>query len=173
MDLQSSRQSIMRVNRQRQLSTPRSRRPPLSCAPCRRRKVKCDRRQPCNQCISHNMADLCYYQNKERNRVSSHLPPRAATQISSSPDTALPPTHLESHSNHPIAATDVYPGRKATTPPDYAASSSAQSLTRTIQSLTNSSFHGSNRGTRHFGRSHWALTMDMARRIMRWSGRHC
>lgn len=133
-NLQSSRQSIMRVNRQREPSTTRSRRPPLSCAPCRRRKVKCDRRQPCNQCISHNMADLCYYQDKERSRVSSHLPPRPVSHISNSPLSQSKPL---------TAATNSDSGRKVTMSPDCVASGSADSRTRTIQSLTHSSFRGS------------------------------
>ncbi|GEQ69060.1 hypothetical protein JCM33374_g2731 [Metschnikowia sp. JCM 33374] len=33
----------------------------LSCAQCKRRKVKCDRKLPCSSCIKHNVADKCGY----------------------------------------------------------------------------------------------------------------
>ncbi|KAH0494420.1 hypothetical protein TgHK011_001040 [Trichoderma gracile] len=36
------------------------RRPPLSCEQCRRRKVRCDRTQPCNKCVESN-APSCTY----------------------------------------------------------------------------------------------------------------
>ncbi|OPB42515.1 Zn2Cys6 transcriptional regulator [Trichoderma guizhouense] len=36
------------------------RRPPLSCEQCRRRKIRCDRTQPCNKCIESN-APSCTY----------------------------------------------------------------------------------------------------------------
>ncbi|PTB67591.1 N-terminal binuclear Zn cluster-containing/DNA binding domain-containing protein [Trichoderma citrinoviride] len=36
------------------------RRPPLSCEQCRRRKVRCDRSQPCNKCVESN-APSCTY----------------------------------------------------------------------------------------------------------------
>jgi hypothetical protein len=40
------------VNERYAVETPRKRRrPPLSCTECRRRKVKCDRKQPCSHCI--------------------------------------------------------------------------------------------------------------------------
>ena len=37
------------------------RRPALSCIQCRRRKVKCDRNEPCNQCKSSRKAHNCSY----------------------------------------------------------------------------------------------------------------
>lgn len=33
----------------------------LSCAPCRNSKLKCDREQPCSQCIKKGRAELCAY----------------------------------------------------------------------------------------------------------------
>ncbi|UKZ54652.1 hypothetical protein TrVGV298_008464 [Trichoderma virens] len=36
------------------------RRPPLSCEQCRRRKIRCDRTQPCNKCVESN-APSCTY----------------------------------------------------------------------------------------------------------------
>ncbi|KAH7028931.1 uncharacterized protein B0I36DRAFT_384554 [Microdochium trichocladiopsis] len=36
-----------------------SQRPSRSCSACKRRKVKCDQRQPCGPCINHGVADRC------------------------------------------------------------------------------------------------------------------
>ncbi|CCE85939.1 Piso0_005581 [Millerozyma farinosa CBS 7064] len=36
-------------------------RPTLSCNVCKRRKVKCDRKQPCTSCIKYNVTSMCQY----------------------------------------------------------------------------------------------------------------
>ncbi|PGH09784.1 hypothetical protein GX51_00468 [Blastomyces parvus] len=36
---------------------------PLSCGPCRTRKLKCNRQQPCHNCISRGHDDLCVFAN--------------------------------------------------------------------------------------------------------------
>ncbi|EED17979.1 conserved hypothetical protein [Talaromyces stipitatus ATCC 10500] len=36
-------------------------RPQLSCTPCKRRKLKCDRARPCDNCIKRREADTCVY----------------------------------------------------------------------------------------------------------------
>jgi hypothetical protein len=41
-------------------SLKKRRRPALSCEPCRRRKVKCDRNQPCGQCVQSKIASCAY-----------------------------------------------------------------------------------------------------------------
>lgn len=41
-------------------SVKKRRRPALSCEPCRRRKVKCDRNQPCGQCVQSKVASCAY-----------------------------------------------------------------------------------------------------------------
>jgi hypothetical protein len=41
-------------------------RPAYSCVECRRRKVRCDREQPCNQCTAQNVADSCTYEESPR-----------------------------------------------------------------------------------------------------------
>ncbi|GKZ74293.1 hypothetical protein AnigIFM60653_009914 [Aspergillus niger] len=40
--------------------TKKRRRPALACAECRRRKVKCDRDNPCGQCTAHGQATCTY-----------------------------------------------------------------------------------------------------------------
>ncbi|KAI0112776.1 hypothetical protein F4776DRAFT_656807 [Hypoxylon sp. NC0597] len=49
--------------RQRPLPPPNRRRdkPQLSCNPCRRRKVKCDRQQPCRTCSLRGLTMACVY----------------------------------------------------------------------------------------------------------------
>lgn len=42
-------------------SPPRRRRPALSCTICRRRKLKCDRSIPCEQCIKSKSPESCVY----------------------------------------------------------------------------------------------------------------
>lgn len=39
----------------------RRRRKPINCSFCRRRKLKCDRKQPCSSCIRRNMQSSCTY----------------------------------------------------------------------------------------------------------------
>ncbi|KAJ5772772.1 transcriptional regulator family: Fungal Specific TF [Penicillium paradoxum] len=39
----------------------RRRRPPLSCTVCRKRKLKCDRAQPCGQCVRSKTAAQCVF----------------------------------------------------------------------------------------------------------------
>ncbi|KAI0880101.1 fungal-specific transcription factor domain-containing protein [Annulohypoxylon maeteangense] len=53
--------------RQRPLPPPNRRRdkPQLSCNPCRRRKVKCDRQQPCRTCSMRGLAMACTYPDAE------------------------------------------------------------------------------------------------------------
>ncbi|ETS06666.1 C6 zinc finger protein [Trichoderma reesei RUT C-30] len=51
------------------------RRPPLSCEQCRRRKVRCDRTQPCNKCVESN-APSCTISH-------SDLPPRTSIDSTS------------------------------------------------------------------------------------------
>lgn len=42
-------------------SEKRRRRPPLACVACRRRKVRCDRKMPCQNCIKAHRAASCTY----------------------------------------------------------------------------------------------------------------
>ncbi|KAF2502981.1 hypothetical protein BU16DRAFT_546096 [Lophium mytilinum] len=44
-------------------------RPPVSCEPCRTRKLKCNRRLPCDTCMRRNRSSLCNYAtNANRNK---------------------------------------------------------------------------------------------------------
>ncbi|CAJ0538665.1 Ff.00g066660.m01.CDS01 [Fusarium sp. VM40] len=52
----------------------RRKRPVISCRECHRRKQKCDRRQPCANCIRRGKRDACYYE-LEDNDTRSTVPP--------------------------------------------------------------------------------------------------
>ncbi|KAJ6131552.1 hypothetical protein N7523_001258 [Penicillium sp. IBT 18751x] len=50
-------------------------RPPVSCEPCRTRKLKCNREQPCDSCFKRKRQSTCHYAaNAERNKpkASNH-----------------------------------------------------------------------------------------------------
>ena len=38
---------------------------PKACYPCRRRKVRCDHKHPCGNCIKHEQPELCVYFDQE------------------------------------------------------------------------------------------------------------
>lgn len=52
----------------------RRRRPPLACIACRRRKVRCDRKLPCQNCVRGRKAASCSYVSDER------IEPREGTE---------------------------------------------------------------------------------------------
>ncbi|CRG87344.1 putative transcriptional regulatory protein C139,03 [Talaromyces islandicus] len=45
----------------RPVNAPIRGRPQLSCTPCKRRKLKCDRARPCDNCVKRREADTCVY----------------------------------------------------------------------------------------------------------------
>ncbi|KAI1644696.1 uncharacterized protein F4817DRAFT_346059 [Daldinia loculata] len=50
-------------------------RPPVSCEPCRTRKLKCNRGSPCDSCIRRDKASLCNYAaNASRSEPSNNKP---------------------------------------------------------------------------------------------------
>lgn len=52
----------------------RRRRPPLACIACRRRKVRCDRKLPCQNCVRARRAASCSYVSDDR------IEPREGTE---------------------------------------------------------------------------------------------
>ncbi|KAJ5286705.1 fungal-specific transcription factor domain-containing protein [Penicillium angulare] len=166
-ELQNSKQSFMRVNRQRGISVQRKSRSTVSCFPCRQRKVKCDRLAPCGQCTRRSSASACDYLPNSSNAETLASVSPTITSISTQgtigdiqPDPVaptdenlVPPTPNIDHTkspailcNHPPPSTPV-------------------PVMGSIESLTPSCFHGSGTRTRYFGRSHWALTLDMTPRF--------
>lgn len=59
------------------------RRVPLSCEPCRRHKLKCDRVVPCGTCSRYNREDLCLLNPapSKGKRIDSHLKPKTQSRF--------------------------------------------------------------------------------------------
>lgn len=69
-------------------SVKKRRRPALSCEPCRRRKVKCDRNQPCGQCLQTKTASCAY------SPIRPGLPRRTRDTISLASPSRLSSTRI-------------------------------------------------------------------------------
>jgi hypothetical protein len=69
------------------------RRPALSCAECRRRKVKCDRNNPCGPCTSYK-SPTCTFISTHASKSGSSMP-ITTNQVSSisASNTSSPPSH--------------------------------------------------------------------------------
>ncbi|KAL7911584.1 hypothetical protein GGI35DRAFT_294069 [Trichoderma velutinum] len=72
----------------------RRRRPALSCLECRRRKLKCDRSNPCGRCVSTDAP--CNYRIHQEKTAAK---PRQTRRISSSSMPSSPAAHLASPSS--------------------------------------------------------------------------
>lgn len=57
---------------------------PMSCEPCRERKVRCDKGHPCATCDKRGYPDLCVYPTAESGRRRSTINARRSTGTSSS-----------------------------------------------------------------------------------------
>jgi len=62
-------------------------RPVKSCLSCRNRKLKCDREQPCSQCIRTNRAEQCEY-DEQAGSLGPHWRKKAQSQILSNSNTS-------------------------------------------------------------------------------------
>lgn len=165
-ELQNSKQSFMRVNRQRDNSAQRKSRTVLSCVPCRQRKVKCDRLEPCSQCTRRSVAEACDYSPKTARAENATSP--IADSVQTDADIPLSPFVA------PVVETLlISPDVRSAPIPTCNHDLPASSRMGTVDSLTQSCFHGSGTRTRYFGRSHWALTMDMASCMIPWLAISC
>jgi len=93
------------------------RRPALSCAECRRRKIKCDRNIPCRQCTQSKSA-TCTYSPERLSSVNSHAN-RVGGSLSNShgPSTALEGAEAEADkSNLFFLNPEVFPVDGVTPP---------------------------------------------------------
>ncbi|KNG82567.1 putative C6 transcription factor [Aspergillus nomiae NRRL 13137] len=77
--------------------TRKRRRPAFSCTECRRRKVRCDRAQPCNQCTKQDVALACTYEEhprkvpkRQQNMRRQHTPEEPASVDGSSHISSIP-----------------------------------------------------------------------------------
>jgi hypothetical protein len=177
--LQNCRRSIMKVNRQSNVSSPRRHRAILSCATCRKRKIRCDRLTPCSRCVKSKIAESCYYpvaSTTSSSPVSAAPPPRVPVQVQPSRQyIATPPTptterscdahdlgHLQSQGqiSDEVPRSSNFPNASLPWP----------SSIDPIKSLPSLSFRGKDQKTRFFGRSHWAITLSMVRCYLRLHG---
>ncbi|KAL4794752.1 hypothetical protein BDV19DRAFT_389887 [Aspergillus venezuelensis] len=171
------------------LQSRRKKRKMLSCVHCRRRKLKCNRGRPCDQCLRARPSEICDY-NLPPPTPPGPLPPLPPI-TSSSP----PPTFELSASMHqnvplqPDMPCDLssfgmsHDTRRNAGETSASASASASTLAYqplpllasgpldhgapSIPSLATSqrqklfSFRGKQQKTRFFGRSHWATAVQM------------
>ncbi|KAK9431259.1 fungal-specific transcription factor domain-containing protein [Lipomyces doorenjongii] len=61
----------------------------VSCTECHRRKQKCDRESPCNQCILRKVENLCHYANENRRKRPNHSSSHSSISTSSVPGLPL------------------------------------------------------------------------------------
>ena len=106
------------------------RRPAFSCTACRRRKVRCDRANPCRQCVTQNNASACTYE-QNRNSFANR-------------ETA-PPTSSETNYQRQNVFQERNGGQPSHTP--HASSQQAASTPGQIRGMVSK--------TRVFGQGHW------------------
>ncbi|GKZ58482.1 hypothetical protein AnigIFM49718_004301 [Aspergillus niger] len=106
------------------------RRPAFSCTACRRRKVRCDRANPCRQCVTQNNASACTYE-QNRNSFANR-------------ETA-PPTSSETNYQRQNIFQERNGGQPSHTP--HASSQQAASTPGQIRGMVSK--------TRVFGQGHW------------------
>uniref|UniRef100_A0A060TDM9 ARAD1D08448p n=1 Tax=Blastobotrys adeninivorans TaxID=409370 RepID=A0A060TDM9_BLAAD len=112
-------------------------RKPISCTECRRRKIKCDRQQPCQSCVKRTVPEQCVY---THGKVSSSSRPRASssritsnnysstTTTTNGHHTCSTPTSsssldrshsLTSPTSHEFGSSQMSPSYLPTQPPSY------------------------------------------------------
>ncbi|RAK95288.1 fungal specific transcription factor domain-containing protein [Aspergillus ibericus CBS 121593] len=145
----------------------------LSCAVCRRRKLRCDRRRPCRRCIDSKCTHLCIYRDSSpdggKTTAREVDPPRnsssAGVRHVPAPDRQIEPTtaselrkldalqlnHSMEQSKDPSTRSQV-PGR-------------IDGL-GTVDVLDNYP-HGKHDNTHVWGRSHWASLIGKFTDVMR------
>ena len=110
------------MSEQRAIPTRRRRREALSCEPCRRMKIKCDQKSPCNQCSVRSRIETCVYSRPkstavpENRPVASALTPTSLTSTPSALSTIVETPHHpqpnesdQSHVKKGLAAHDPIP----------------------------------------------------------------
>lgn len=112
----------------------RRRRPVTSCVECRRRKVRCDRRDPCNSC---KVLRVCCTYTSQAGQSAS------AIQVSQYPATSTAPPIVYSNLSNTATVENLHE-------PD----SSVTSVTKEAQDVMQNRLLSLNK-SRFFGQSHW------------------
>ena len=71
------------------------------CIPCHRRKLKCDKGQPCSRCIQADAADECIYQKFPFNKKDSSAEPGETSQSTNPSPRVGTPTPSEGEGRAP------------------------------------------------------------------------
>jgi hypothetical protein len=152
-------------------SPPRKRRrPPQSCEECRRRKVKCDRAEPCNRCILFHKH--CRYGNAASNSKATHnegvntfrasrgiarAEQEHPTRAALSEVVTSPTTRIDSESG--TAPAYSVPGKHQQRADDHGVATSGSEAQRIVSTENWSSPYDVHRlslnKSRYFGGSHW------------------
>jgi hypothetical protein len=88
------------MDQKQTLPSRKRRREALSCEPCRRMKIKCDQKAPCNQCSIRSRSDACVYSKDSRpphsddQRISAQADVGITSNLLNAPP--LPPTAASS-----------------------------------------------------------------------------
>lgn len=109
------------------LPSRKRRRPALSCERCRRRKVKCDREEPCGPCSKSDNAILCHYEPLHH----QHTPTSAFRSMSFAPAAASPREPQPRSSTRRVDTTEA--GHSATGSPDAPGRTDATGIASTDQ----------------------------------------
>ncbi|KAL5608703.1 hypothetical protein FOVSG1_003384 [Fusarium oxysporum f. sp. vasinfectum] len=144
------------------LSTPTARPPPhrrrdkkqLSCEFCRKRKLKCDRKQPCSACASRNLS--CSFPSARAPRLVSR--PSPATQIAQKPSLSVLEDKVRSLEQMMISTLTTIRHER----PDLEASSplSSSGISPRPHLAEAGTMRCGNQGTEYFGGVHWVAIMD-------------
>lgn len=99
------------------LGAKKQRRPPLSCEQCRKRKVKCDRGEPCNHCAKSPAETCTYaptYTPKSRRRLASRPAQTARSRGTTLSPQAAGAAHVSARSSTRTSQQETPGGSPAT-----------------------------------------------------------
>lgn len=174
----------------------RRRRPPLSCTNCRRRKLKCDRSQPCGQCVRSKTTDECIFVGAQPDISQRMSPPISRPMPSAQRKTGMfvfdskmgpDPSRVSKRQHDELSdlkqrlkllEKSVNPNVQTPAPSvsdiyseiDTASTSENVGVDDRVRFLPSSSFRGKRHKTRFFGRSHYTTTVSYVSAVLIFLG---
>lgn len=139
----------------------------LSCVFCRRRKVRCDRKLPCNTCISKGIELSCAYPAGSQRKTTTSVGERIH-ELEALVRSLLNQQQVQQPITVPsgisVMGSPAYSSRGADTPRESPRHVSLSDLT-TLASTDDDEIptrpdHGSLRGASYVGSVHWAAVLD-------------